>query len=401
MPFYYYQGAYSNGEKVTGTVEAPTQADAVVLIRQNCDTILSVREVHAQQKAKDFTPFKKVDPKALSIVCQQFSIILKAGLPLVQAVDLVSGQCQDKVLTKILKQASEDVSNGWSLSYSLQRRGKLPTAFVETIRSGEETGDMSGAFARMSEYYARMAKTKSSVSGAMIYPAFVLFAAVIVVIIIVTVAVPSMTSSFADMGTELPLPTRILIGMSDFMQKYILHLIVGAAAVALLIFLWGRTGSGHMTLSKLRLRLPVLGRIALMSGASQFAHTMSAMMAAGTPILQSLDVAGRSMSNYCMSHEILATIPGVESGKSLGECMNQAKHLPRMLIQMTTVGESTGSIESMLGIIAEYYDNEVDTATARALSMLEPIIIAFLAVIVVVLLLAIYLPIFTMENALI
>ncbi len=399
MPFYYYQGAYSNGEKVTGTVEANTQADAVVLIRQSCDTILSVREVHAQQKARDFTPFKKVDPKALSIVCQQFSIILKAGLPLVQAVDLVSGQCQDKVLTKILKQASEDVSNGWSLSYSLQRRAKLPTAFVETIRSGEETGDLSGAFARMSTYYDRMAKTKSSVSGAMIYPAFVLLAAVVVVVVIVTVAVPAMTQSFADMGSELPLPTRMLIGLSDFMQAHFLHLFLGVAAFALAVFLWSRTASGHMALAKFRLRIPVLGRIALMSGASQFAHTMSAMMAAGTPILQSLNVAGRSMSNYCMSHEILATIPGVESGKSLGECMARAKHLPQMLIQMTAVGESTGAMESMLEIIAEYYDNEVDTATARALSLLEPIIIAFLAVIVVVLLLAIYLPIFSMENA--
>ena len=210
-----------------------------------------------------------------------------------------------------------------------------------------------------------------------------------------------MTRSFASMGADLPLPTRILIGLSDFMQRHLLHLILWIAAVALAVFLWGRTGSGHMALSKMRLRLPVLGRIALMSGASQFAHTMSAMMAAGTPILQSLDVAGRSMSNYCMSREILGTIPGVESGKSLGECMTQAKHLPQMLIQMTAVGESTGSIESMLKIIAEYYDNEVDTATARALALLEPIIIAFLAVIVVVLLLAIYLPIFTMENALI
>ena len=129
MPSYYYQGVYSNGEKVSGVVEAPTQADALVLIRQNCDTILSVKETRVRQSAKDFTLFKKVDPKSLAIVCQQFSIILKAGLPLVQAVDLVAGQCSDKVLAKLLRQASEDVSNGWSLSYSLSRRGRaLPVA---------------------------------------------------------------------------------------------------------------------------------------------------------------------------------------------------------------------------------------------------------------------------------
>lgn len=402
MPAYYYKGAYANGETVTGVVEASGQAEAIVLIRQNCDRVLSVREVHRRAQAKDAAIFKKVDAKSLSLVCRQFSIILKSGLPLVQAVDMAADQSQDKLLTKILRQASEDVSNGWSLSYSLRRRGKnLPTTFIETIRAGEETGDLTGAFQRMSEYYERMAKTKSSATSAMIYPAFILIAAVIVVGIIMVVAVPTLTSTFTSMNIELPLPTRILIGASNFMRRYALWLIAGIALIAFLLYGYGRTGSGREAFSRLRLKLPVMGRIALMSGASQFAHTMSAMMAAGTPILQALDVAGRSVTNYCMSREVLETIPGVEAGKQLGECMRRSRHLPKLLVQMTTVGESTGAMENTLDILAEYYDNEVDVATARALSLLEPMIIVLLAVIVVVILLAVYLPLFTMENSIV
>ena len=400
MPAYYYKGAYANGETVSGVVEASSQAEAIVLIRRNCDRVLSVREVHRRTPVKEATVFKKVDAKSLSLVCRQFSIILKSGLPLVQAVDMAASQSQDKVLTKILRQASEDVSNGWSLSYSLRRRGKsLPTTFIETIRAGEETGDLTGAFQRMSDYYARMAKTKSSATSAMVYPAFILVAAVVVIGIIMVFAVPTLTSTFASMDIELPLPTRILIGASGFMRRYALWLLAGIALIAFLLYTYGRTESGRDAFARLRLKLPVLGRIATMSGASQFAHTMSAMMAAGTPILQALDVSGRAMTNYCMSREVLGTIPGVEAGKQLGACMSKCRHLPELLVQMTSVGENTGAMESTLDILAEYYDNEVDVATARALSLLEPMIIVLLAVIVVVILLAVYLPLFTMEGS--
>lgn len=402
MPAYNYKGVYANGQTVTGVVEASSQAEAIVLIRQSCDRVQSIREVRRHTPVRGGSLFKKVDAKSLSLVCRQFAIILKSGMPLVQAVDMAAGQSQDKTLARILRQVSEDVSNGWSLSYSLRRWNRLlPAAFIETIRSGEESGDLTGAFQRMSDYYARLAKTKSSATSAMIYPMFVLIAAVIVVGVIMVVAVPTLTSTFASMNIALPLPTRILIRASDFLRRYILWLILGVTLAALLLYGYSRTARGRDTFSHLRLRLPVLGRIAVMSGASQFAHTMSAMLAAGTPILQALDVAGRSMTNYCMSREVLDTIPGVEAGKQLGECLARARHMPELLVQMTSVGENTGAMENTLDVLAEYYDNEVDVATTRALSLLEPIIIVLLAVIVVVILLAVYLPLFTMENAIV
>lgn len=399
MPAYYYEGAYTNGEKVNGVVEASSPNEAVAQIRQSCDIVLSLKEVRAKT-GEGIQLFQKVDAKSLSMVCRQFSIILKAGLPLVQAVDLTASQTQDKLLAKILKQVSEDISNGWSLSYSFRQRGKkLPVTFIETIRSGEESGDLQEAFERMSVYYDRMYKTRQKAVSALIYPAFVLAVAVVVVGIIMFYAVPTFSSTFESMDIELPLVTRILIAVSGFFSRYAVWIVLILAAVLLGVYTYGQLEKGRMRISRWKLRLPVFGRIGSMAGASQFAHTMSTMLAAGMPILQAIEVSGRAISNYCMSQAVLRTIPGVESGKALGDCLNQSKDLPEMLVKMTAIGESTGSMEEILNVMAEYYDNEVDTATARALSLLEPIIILMLAGVVVLILFSVYIPMFSMYNA--
>lgn len=399
MPAYYYEGAYSNGERVTGVVEAQSRAEAVAQIRKSCDMVISLKET--KQTTKDELQFmQRIDAKSLALVCRQFSIILKAGLPLVQAVDLTAAQTQDKLLAKILRQASQDVSNGWSLSYSLQQRGKkLPVTFIETVRSGEESGDLVSAFSRLSNYYDRMYKTRAKATSALLYPAFVLAVAAVVVGIIMLYAVPAFSTTFASLGIELPFVTKLLIAASNFFTKYIVVIILVIAATLLLIRLYGQTEKGREQEARMKMSIPVVGKIVTMSGASQFAHTMSTMLAAGMPILQALEVSGRAITNYCMSKAVLDTISGVESGKTVGECMSQSRDLPAMLVQMTSIGESTGSMEDTLQVMAEYYDNEVDTATARALSLLEPIIIILLAGIVVVILLAVYLPMFSMYGA--
>lgn len=399
LPAYYYEGAYAGGERVTGVVEASSRNEAVALARQNCDMILSLREVK-KSSGEEILLLQKVDVRALALVCRQFSIILKAGLPLVQAVDLTASQSQDRLLAKILRQAAEDVSNGWSLSYSLSQRGrKLPVTFIETVRSGEESGDLAGAFMRMSVYYDRMYKIRSKASGALMYPSFVIAVAAVVVGIIMLYAVPTFSSTFASMGIPLPAVTKFLIALSGFFTRYIVAIILVIAGALFLLHIYGRTAGGRIKMSRLKLALPVVGKIGRMAGASQFAHTMSTMLAAGMPILQAIEVSGRAMTNHAMSQAVLDTVRGVEAGQSLGECMSRSPDLPDMLIKMTAIGESTGSMEDTLEVMAEYYDNEVDTATARALSMLEPVIILMLAGIVVVILLAVYLPMFSMYSA--
>lgn len=400
MPRYKYEALYANGEEASGIVEAVSEQAAVAQLRQTCEVVLSLTEVRTPT-GDPLARFRKFSAKSLALICQQFAIILQAGLPLVQTVDLVAGQCADKTLRELLMQVSEDVSNGWSLSYSLTQRGsrKLPVTFIETVRSGEESGDMVTAFRRMGSYYERMAKTRSKATSAMIYPAFVLSAAVVVVTIIMVFAVPTFTRTFESMGVELPLATRILVAVSGFMSKYFLLLLALLFGLLAALRIYSHTERGGVQLAGFRLRLPVLGRIALMSATSQFAHTLSMMLSAGMPLLQALEIAGRAVSNQCFARSVLNIIPGVESGHSMGACMMGDPILPPMLVQMVAVGESTGSLEATLQILAEYYDNEVDTATARAISLLEPIIIVLLAFVVVIILFSVYIPMFQIYGA--
>ncbi|MCI8405600.1 MAG: type II secretion system F family protein [Oscillospiraceae bacterium] len=399
MPTYKYEAAYASGERVSGVVEAASEHEAVAQIRQTCEVVLSLKVIPAQG-ANPLDRFQKIDAKSLALTCQQFAIILKAGLPLVQTVDLAAGQSSDKLLRSILRQVSEDIANGWSLSYSLEQRGsRLPVTFRETIRAGEESGDLLSAFQRMAVYYDRTAKTHAKTVSTLTYPAFVMVVAVVVVGIIMGYAVPAFTNTFDSLGLELPWITEALIGVSSFFNKYFLVILAALAGVILALWAYSRTEQGGLQMSRLRLGLPIVGEIGRMAGASQFAHTMSAMLSAGMPILQAIETSGRAVSSRCMAREVLDTVSGVESGRSLGDSMAGARELPPMLVEMTAVGESAGALESTLEVLAEYYDNEVDVRTQRALALLEPAIICVLAVVVVFILMAVYLPMFNMYSA--
>jgi len=401
MPTYKYEGAYPNGERISGVIEAVSKSEAVIQIRQSCEVVLSLKEVPKVVARDPLERFHKIDAKSLALTCQQFSIILKAGLPLVQTVDLVADQCVDKKLGALLRQVSEDVSNGWSLSYSFSQRGAkaLPVTFRESIRAGEESGDLLSSFQRMSKYFERMNKTRESVVSALTYPAFVLVVAAVVVAIIMGYAVPTFTSVFESLDIELPWVTLALIAVSNFFQKYTPLLCALTALILFVVRLYALTEKGGRRMSRALLDLPVVGGIVRMSGASQFSHTMATLLSSGMPILQAIEGSGRTVTNRCLSDEILDTLPGVEGGHTLGECMSYAKELPSMLVQMTAVGETTGSLESTLEVLAEYYDNEVDVLTKRALGLLEPAIIVFLAAFVMLILLAVYLPMFQMYTA--
>lgn len=400
MPTYRYEALGGDGQRAEGVLEAPDTTQAVAQIRQSYDVVLHLEEI-AAPRTDPLEKFQKLNLKVFVMMCKQFSIILKAGLPLVQTVDLVASQLSDKMLKKLLEEVSLDIANGWSLSYSFSQRGKnrLPVTFIETIRAGEESGDLVRSFDRMSTYYDRMTKTRAKATSALVYPAFLTMVAVAVIIVIMTYAVPTFSATFASMDMELPLATRIVVAVSDFFSRYIWVMLLAVAGAIFLVRLYGSTQKGRIRLAQWRLTLPILGKIAAMTAASQFAHTMSAMLSAGMPILKALDTAARSISNAHLSDQIQSVIPGVEGGRPLGECMRACQDLPVMLVQMTAMGEATGSLESTLEIQAEYYDNEVDTLSARALALLEPVIICVMAVFVVIILLSIYLPMFSMYGA--
>ena len=399
MQTFQYRAISRDGARVRGVIEAFDEYDAVTRIRESCAVVTKITRVEERTTGKTELFVPKISEKALTVMCSQFAIILSSGLPVVRAVELIAGQTSDKTLKKILTQVAGDVSGGFGLAQSFESKGKgLPSTFIETVRSGEMSGTLDISFKRLQEYYDKASKTKAKVKNAMVYPIFTIVVAIVVVIIIMVVAVPTFTSSFASMGSELPLPTRMLIGMSDFFSKYILLLAGVAAGIVVGAKLIERREKGRLFFSKVKLKLPVLGKISVMKSASQFANTMSTLLSSGLPIIKAVEITGKVMDNYYIGQQILLQVPQLEEGKTLGVSLRKCKLLPELLIEMAGVGEETGTLESTLNVVGAYYDNETELASSKALTMLEPMIICFLAIVVCFILLSVYAPMFSMYG---
>ena len=401
MKTFNYVARSSSGGQVEGVAEANTREEAISGLRSSGLIVIKLNEVSDAKRDLDLRlGNKKTKEKALAIVCNQFAILMQAGLPIVRTLELIANQTEDKTLAKILKDAADDVAAGYSLASSLEKNGTgLPTTFIESVRAGEESGSLETVFHRLSEYYQKTSRTKAKVKSAMIYPIFVMVIAVIVVAIIMIFAVPVFSSTFESMGAELPAITQFVIDASHFMTSWWWVLLLIAALIYVGIKVAKKNDAFRLKWSELGVRIPVIGRINMMNAASEYAGTMSGMMAAGLPIVRAVGVTARSMTNYFMGTSLANTMPDLEAGRTLATVLANENTLPELVIEMTAVGEQTGALEHTLEVIAEYYDNEVETATSRAMSLLEPMIIVVLAGIVFVLLLSVYLPMFSMYGS--
>jgi len=399
MATFKYKAISNEGKKVRGFVEAEDEFGALTIIKENCKVVTHINPTSGVTKDKDTLILRSVKEKSLALLCSQFSIMLKAGVPMVRTVELIADQTNNKTLKKILRQAAQDVATGYTLAHSIERQGKaLPITFIEMIRAGEESGTLETSFEKMYHYYDKLAKVKSKVLSALAYPAFLSVAAVAVIAVIMLVAVPMFSGVFASLGVELPLPTRILIGFSDFLTQSGLYVFITIVFLALILKIFSRTEQGRLFFAKLKLRMPLLGKVARMHGASQFANTMATLLSTGLPMVRTIAITARVLENYAMSLSISETLPALEEGKNLGVSMRNAQYFPSLLMEMTSIGEETGALESTMEVIGVYYDNEVEVSTTKLLSMLEPIITVVMAVVVLFVLLSIYLPMFSMYS---
>ncbi len=399
MITYKYEAVSFSGVTVTGVIEAKDQSDAVAQLKETCSVVNSLTPVTEFHLLDKLSLGMKINEKHLALVCEQFAIILTTGLPIVQTIELVADQTEDKTLKNVLKGVGEDVAAGMSMADSFTKRGNsLPVTFIETIRAGEESGHLEEAFRRLAEFFSKKAASRAKVISALTYPAFVMVVAIAVIFIIMIYAVPVFSQTFLDLGIELPWATRFLIAASNFMTKYIFVILGVIAAIVVLIRLYAMTEAGGIRLAKLLTRIPILGKLQMMSGAAQFAHTLSTMLAAGLPIVRALEITAKAMTNKYLGASVANVLEPVASGTRVGVALRKEAVLPKLLIEMTAVGEESGSVEETLTVVGKYYDNEVDVASERAVSLLEPIIICFLAVFVVFVLLAVYLPMFSMYG---
>ena len=405
MTTYQYEGLSASGAKVNGVIEAIDEQEAVLKAKANCHIVLSVQ---AQSKVGgilnadigELLGGGKIKDKELSLLCSQLAIELKAGLPIVRALQLVAENEANPTLKKILTQVAEDVSAGHGLAESFALRGPgLPGTFIETIRAGEESGKLDSCFDRLKVYYKNAGTVKSKVGSALVYPAMLIAVAVVVVAIIMIKAVPVFEDAFASMGSELPGVTKALIATSHFFQHYYLLLIAILAALALAIKLYGRTDSGKALYARLALTFPGLDMVNRMNAASQFASTMSTMLAAGLPMVRAAQVTANVVDNYLIKQDIRRAAEGVIAGQRLGDGLRKSQWLPGLLLEMTAVGEETGSMEDTLNVVSDYYTDEVAVSVERALGILEPCIVMVMAALVVFILLSVYLPMFSLYGS--
>ncbi|MGI6089899.1 MAG: type II secretion system F family protein [Saccharofermentanales bacterium] len=397
MVTYKYKALSKDGIEVEGVIKAYDKNDAVFKLKTEYGLIVDIKEVASSDLFKKKEG--KVTDKDIALMCQQFSILLTAGLPLTRTVELVGVRSENKALKQILTSVAEDVTAGYSLADSFQARAKnLPVNFIETIRAGEEAGSLEMAFGRLASFFEKKANISGKVKSALTYPIFVTIVAIIVVAVIMGYAVPVFTKVFMDMNVELPLPTRMLIAMSGFFKIATIPIICIIVALIITYNLLKKQESWAIKFDKIKLKLPLLGKINIMNTASQFANTFSTMLAAGIPAVRALGITARSLPNAYVTDEILKTVSLVEQGHSIGNALRQVKEMPELLVEMTAVGEDSGSMEHTLEVVGQYYDTEVEYITGRAVKLIEPVIIVVLAVLVAFIMLSVYLPMFSMYG---
>ena len=405
MPTYKYTAVSKDGKRVSGVIEGFNEMDAAAKLKQSYSIVTQLVETRDKSAAAAFLSMdiggNKLNGKQFTLMCNQFGVILRAGIPIGRTVQLIADKMTDKPLKRILNEVAEDVESGRSISASFAERGKkiLPITFLESIHAGEEAGNLEAAFESCARQYDKQNKMRNKVKSAMAYPAFVFVVAIIVVIVLMVKVVPTFLAIFDEYDAELPLPTQILIAMSDFFVDYWMIMVAVIAVVVIVYKLYGRTEQGRLNLAKFKLKLPILGEIGILNAASQFANTMTMMLTAGLPMTKSIAITSRVLDNYYISQEVGKITAKLEEGHTLGKSLRDAACLPDILVDMTAVGEESGELTQTLGMTADYYDNELEQATQAALAKLEPGILVFLAAFAGFIVIAIYMAMFGMYAA--
>ena len=401
MESYKYTAQAYDGSKHKGVVEASDQYDAISKIKVNYP-IVETCTLIKKTRLDDILGFeltKGFSNQDLALLCQQCAIILKSGVSIGQCITMVADQTKNKKVKKQLTKTSEDINQGNSIAKSFEKNcPDFPVTFFETVRAGEVSGTLVKSFESLEGFYIKSDKVKKKLKSALSYPIFVLCVAIVVLIVIMAFVVPQLTQTFADMGGELPVITKILIATSQFFQNYWLGIFIGFAMIFIAFKIITHNEQGKLWWSRVSLKIPVIGNIQTLHACEQFADTLSSLMASGILVDKAIDTTAKVMDNYIFKREVYAMADKIRTGKTMVEAMNQCPYFPDIMKTMVAVGEKTGSVEVSLQTIAAYYTAEYDNATQKALSKVEPTMMIFLALFAGFIVISIYLPMFTMYD---
>lgn len=400
MPEYVFTAKNKRGLAQKGSIEA-----ASLEIAANQLTRRGLVDIKVKDKPKDLSETfaflqPKITAKDVIIFCRQFSTMIDAGLPIIQCLDLLASQAENPKFRKKLKQVKEDVESGTTLADALKKHPEeFDSLFVNMIAAGEAGGILDTILRRLSEGLEKAAKLKAQVKSAMMYPMITIAVAVVVVMVIMVFVIPVFQKMFADMGAALPGLTQLVIIISEFIKNNI-HIIIGAFVIASFCFKkFYATEKGRVIVDRYALQLPVFGMLIRKVAVAKFTRTMSTMLSSGVAILDALDIVAKTAGNKIVEIAIYDVRQGISDGRTMADPLQESGVFPSMVCSMIAVGESTGALDIMLTKIADFYDDEVDEAVQKMTEMIEPFMMCFLGIVVGGLVIAMYLPIFTMANA--
>jgi len=397
-----YSGRTRSGETVSGERVAENLEAATAALRRDQILVTKIAPSKAKaEAAKAARSGKRVKAKNLAVFTRQFSVMIDAGLPLVQCLDILGGQEEDKGFAKVILDTRADVEGGSSLADAMKKHPKtFDPLFTNMIAAGEAGGILDTILKRLAIYIEKNVKLKGQVKSAMIYPVAVIAIAAIVVAVILWKVIPTFAALFAGLGAELPLPTRVVIWMSNSLVRFMPFIIVALVGGVFAFRQYYATSNGRHVVDAIMLRLPILGLILRKISVARFCRTLATLISSGVPILDGLEITAKTSGNVIIEDAIMTTRKSIERGETVSAPLKETKVFPAMVTQMIGVGEATGALDTMLGKIADFYEEEVDTAVAGLLTLLEPVMIAFLGGIVGGIVVAMYLPIFNLISKL-
>lgn len=399
MPVYLWEGKNRKNETRKGEMEARSEE----AVRSNL-TRMRIAPTKVKQKPKDILENvaflqPKVTEDDIIVFARQFSTMIDAGLPIIQCLEILFNQQENATFKKVIKEIKGDVEGGQTFASALKKHPKLfDSLFVNMVAAGEAGGILDIILRRLSNYMEKMMKLKRQVKGAMTYPIVTIVIALVVVAVILVFVIPSFTEMFSNFNAALPLPTQIVINMSDFVRGNI-HLILGGLIIAAIAYKqFGRTVKGRKALDRTFLKIPVFGILIRKVAVSKFTRTMGTMLNSGVAILDALDIVAKTAGNVVIEESIYEVRAGISEGRTMADPLVESGIFPSMVCSMIAVGESTGALDTMLEKIADFYDDEVDQAVENLTALIEPFMLVFLGTVIGGLVIAMYLPIFKLAS---
>ena len=399
MQTFVWTGRTREGKTQQGEMPAKNREEVVSFLRRQ-NILATVVKVKTGAMKFAFPGSGGVSDKEIVVFTRQFATMIDAGLPLVQCLDILSKQTENKMFAKAIDQIRQDVEGGGTYADALKKHPKIfNDLYVNMVAAGEVGGILDTILARLSKYIEKSMKLKGQIRASMVYPGTIVAVAVIVIMVLMVWVIPIFSQMFVDFGGELPMPTQMVIDASQFMKNNFFFIVGIAVAAGWGLRRYYKTETGNRQLDRLALRLPIFGTLVRKIAVAKFTRTLGTLISSGVPIMDGLEIVAKTAGNKIVEETLRKTRQSISEGKTLAEPLAQAQVFPPMVVQMIAVGENTGALDAMLGKIADFYDDEVDSTVGNLTALLEPMLMIFLGVVIGFIVVAMYMPIFKMAGA--